>query len=114
MKAGVPWGACRITPYRDLETGATFALQMFCTHPQHKSCSKQRSVKKEGYDVVLRRLKLWVLEGFGRPDAGAHKEDWARVLAIPVCELPTEASLDERCPDSWDWLAAFGADAADG
>lgn len=90
MTSSLPWGPCRLTP---TPTG----WQMSCGLPGHEACTKTRSNKFGGEELVLRMLKYWVVLGDEKqaPDKAAHVALWSEVLAA---DIPSADALHARRP----------------
>eukprot|EP00975_Prorocentrum_lima_P038600 8109043-Prorocentrum_lima.AAC.1 len=74
MDAGFTWSGCRLTPTKG-------ALRIVCCIPRHHMygrCTKTRTARDHGMDVVRRMLNAWVVCGSSAASKEEHRELWAQ------------------------------------
>ena len=51
--------------------------------------------------MIVRRLKLWALEGLTATSKEEHRSMWADVETTAAADLPSDEQLDALLPDKW-------------
>jgi len=104
LEAGIPFGCCFLT--ERLRGSEVIGYQMTCTRPAHnetKRCTKELSIQVAGgRDLLMRRLKAWIVFGASSDNQQQHFESWKLIMALtPDAGLPSEEALDASAPLDW-------------
>ena len=99
--AGEVWGDLEASMFRLTHKPKASSWQMLCRHPAHRtktmSCTCTRSYRKEGEEIILRKLKAWALFGIDTGTKAEHKAAWSDVMeAHSAGLLPTMEQLDDE------------------